>query len=51
MKQIQLFGDSGQYGEDGVRFYTRRKVVTSRWAMAVPGLDMRFPGDSALSES
>jgi malonate-semialdehyde dehydrogenase (acetylating)/methylmalonate-semialdehyde dehydrogenase len=38
-----LFGDAGQYGEDGVQFYTRRKVVTTRWADAVSGVDMRFP--------
>jgi malonate-semialdehyde dehydrogenase (acetylating) / methylmalonate-semialdehyde dehydrogenase len=26
-----LFGDAHLYGEEGVRFYTRLKVVTSRW--------------------
>ncbi|MBM7368704.1 CoA-acylating methylmalonate-semialdehyde dehydrogenase [Gordonia hydrophobica] len=26
-----LFGDSHMYGEEGVRFFTRAKVVTSRW--------------------
>jgi malonate-semialdehyde dehydrogenase (acetylating) / methylmalonate-semialdehyde dehydrogenase len=26
-----LFGDTHIYGEEGVRFYTRAKVVTSRW--------------------
>jgi len=25
------FGDLNQYGEDGVRFYTRTKTVTARW--------------------
>jgi malonate-semialdehyde dehydrogenase (acetylating)/methylmalonate-semialdehyde dehydrogenase len=25
------FGDLNQYGQDGVRFYTRTKVVTQRW--------------------
>ncbi|KRB52881.1 MAG: CoA-acylating methylmalonate-semialdehyde dehydrogenase [Pseudomonadota bacterium] len=25
------FGDLNQYGEDGVRFYTRQKIVTQRW--------------------
>lgn len=25
------FGDLNQYGEDGVRFYTRTKTVTQRW--------------------
>ncbi|MDT7725695.1 MAG: malonate-semialdehyde dehydrogenase (acetylating) / methylmalonate-semialdehyde dehydrogenase [Actinomycetota bacterium] len=38
-----LFGDSGQYGEDGIRFFTRRKVVTSRWIESGSGVDMRFP--------
>ncbi|WP_434533184.1 CoA-acylating methylmalonate-semialdehyde dehydrogenase [Amycolatopsis carbonis] len=39
-----LFGDSGQYGEDGIRFFTRRKVVTSRWAPSAGSrVDMRFP--------
>jgi malonate-semialdehyde dehydrogenase (acetylating) / methylmalonate-semialdehyde dehydrogenase len=38
-----LFGDSGQYGEDGVRFFTRRKVVTARWGNPPSGVDMRFP--------
>ena len=26
-----LFGDTHIYGEEGIRFYTRAKVVTSRW--------------------
>jgi malonate-semialdehyde dehydrogenase (acetylating)/methylmalonate-semialdehyde dehydrogenase len=26
-----LFGDLHVYGEEGIRFYTRQKVVTSRW--------------------
>ena len=38
-----LFGDLGQYGEDGVRFFTRRKVVTTRWAGSGSSVDMRFP--------
>jgi malonate-semialdehyde dehydrogenase (acetylating)/methylmalonate-semialdehyde dehydrogenase len=25
------FGDLNQYGMDGVRFYTRTKIVTQRW--------------------
>src|SRR5690606_36976046 len=25
------FGDLNQYGMEGIRFYTRTKVVTSRW--------------------
>ena len=26
-----LFGDSAMYGPEGIRFYTRPKVVTTRW--------------------
>ena len=26
-----LFGDTHAYGPDGVRFFTRSKVVTSKW--------------------
>jgi malonate-semialdehyde dehydrogenase (acetylating)/methylmalonate-semialdehyde dehydrogenase len=37
-----LFGDSGQYGEDGVRFFTRRKVITSRWSSGASRVDLRF---------
>jgi malonate-semialdehyde dehydrogenase (acetylating)/methylmalonate-semialdehyde dehydrogenase len=28
------FGDHNQYGMDGVRFYTRTKVITERWGAA-----------------
>jgi malonate-semialdehyde dehydrogenase (acetylating)/methylmalonate-semialdehyde dehydrogenase len=39
-----LFGDLHIYGEDGVRFYTRSKVVTSRWPdPAQRGVDLGFP--------
>lgn len=42
-----LFGDLHLYGEDGVRFYTRGKVVTSRWIKRAAGVDLGFPsGDS-----
>jgi malonate-semialdehyde dehydrogenase (acetylating)/methylmalonate-semialdehyde dehydrogenase len=34
------FGDLNQYGQDGVRFFTRTKVVTQRW-----------PGDDAIADS
>jgi malonate-semialdehyde dehydrogenase (acetylating) / methylmalonate-semialdehyde dehydrogenase len=30
------FGDLNQYGMDGVRFYTRQKVVTQRWPKSRP---------------
>ena len=29
--KASLFGDSAMYGPEGVRFYTRPKVVTTRW--------------------
>jgi len=43
-----LFGDSHAYGEDGVRFFTRSKVVTSRWprrSAPAAGVDLSFPGN------
>jgi malonate-semialdehyde dehydrogenase (acetylating)/methylmalonate-semialdehyde dehydrogenase len=36
------FGDLNQYGEDGVRFYTRVKTVTQRWPA-----DETHAGDTA----
>ena len=39
-----LFGDHHIYGTDGVRFYTRGKVVTTRWPdPADGGLNLGFP--------
>jgi malonate-semialdehyde dehydrogenase (acetylating)/methylmalonate-semialdehyde dehydrogenase len=32
--KASLFGDTHMYGPDGVHFYTRTKVVTSRWPAA-----------------
>ncbi|MEV5826999.1 CoA-acylating methylmalonate-semialdehyde dehydrogenase [Spirillospora sp. NPDC052242] len=44
-----LFGDAHAYGADGVRFYTRGKVVTSRWPdpAAAPsgGVELAFPSN------
>jgi malonate-semialdehyde dehydrogenase (acetylating)/methylmalonate-semialdehyde dehydrogenase len=31
------------YGEDGYRFYTRGKVVTSRWQDENAGVNLGFP--------
>ncbi len=43
--KASLFGETHMYGPDSVNFYTRRKVVTSRWPSATPaGVDLRFPG-------
>jgi malonate-semialdehyde dehydrogenase (acetylating)/methylmalonate-semialdehyde dehydrogenase len=39
-----LFGDSAMYGPEGVRFYTRPKVVTTRWPdPATSAIDLGFP--------
>ncbi len=39
-----LFGDTTMYGPEGVRFYTRPKVVTSRWPdPATSEIDLGFP--------
>jgi len=38
-----LFGDLHIYGEDGFRFYTRGKVVTSRWHESGDGVNLGFP--------
>jgi malonate-semialdehyde dehydrogenase (acetylating)/methylmalonate-semialdehyde dehydrogenase len=39
-----LFGDTHMYGPDGIRFYTRTKVVTSRWPdPSTSQLDLGFP--------
>jgi len=42
--KASLFGDLHMYGPEGVQFYTRAKVVTSRWPD--PGtskVDLGFP--------
>jgi malonate-semialdehyde dehydrogenase (acetylating)/methylmalonate-semialdehyde dehydrogenase len=42
--KASLFGDSHAYGEDGVRFFTRGKVVTSRWPdPSHGGISLGFP--------
>src|ERR671915_94642 len=39
-----LFGDQNMYGPDGLRFYTRTKVVTARWPdPATSSVDLGFP--------
>lgn len=42
-----LFGERNIYGHEGVQFYTRRKVVTSRWPMASDdsGASYSFPSN------
>jgi malonate-semialdehyde dehydrogenase (acetylating) / methylmalonate-semialdehyde dehydrogenase len=42
--KASIFGDSSIYGPDGVRFYTRPKVVTSRWPEPGPSsMELHFP--------
>ena len=42
--KASLFGDSAMYGPDGIRFYTRPKVVTSRWPEPTArAIDLGFP--------
>jgi malonate-semialdehyde dehydrogenase (acetylating) / methylmalonate-semialdehyde dehydrogenase len=42
--KASIFGNSSIYGPDGVRFYTRPKVVTSRWPDPGPGeVELHFP--------
>jgi len=39
-----LFGDTHMYGPDGIHFYSRTKVVTSRWPdPATSSIDLGFP--------
>jgi malonate-semialdehyde dehydrogenase (acetylating)/methylmalonate-semialdehyde dehydrogenase len=42
--KASLFGDLHMYGPDGIQFYTRSKVVTSRWPdPATSTVDLGFP--------
>ncbi|MGF7234696.1 MAG: CoA-acylating methylmalonate-semialdehyde dehydrogenase [Frankia sp.] len=42
--KASLFGAAPMYGPEGIHFYTRPKVVTSRWPDAGPGVvDLVFP--------
>ena len=42
--KASIFGDSPIYGPEGIRFYTRPKVVTSRWPdPASSVIDLGFP--------
>ena len=45
--KASLFGDTHAYGEDGVKFFTRQKVVTQRWPdPSHRGLHLGFPTSS-----
>jgi malonate-semialdehyde dehydrogenase (acetylating)/methylmalonate-semialdehyde dehydrogenase len=42
--KASLFGDTHMYGPEGVNFYTRAKVVTSRWPdPSTSSVDLGFP--------
>jgi malonate-semialdehyde dehydrogenase (acetylating)/methylmalonate-semialdehyde dehydrogenase len=42
--KASLFGDTHMYGPEGVQFYTRGKVVTSRWPdPSTSSVDLGFP--------
>ncbi len=42
--KASLFGDTHMYGPEGVQFYTRAKVVTSRWPdPGTSSVDLGFP--------
>ncbi len=38
-----LFGDTHAHGLEGVQFFTRGKVVTSRWFPSPVGVNLQFP--------
>jgi malonate-semialdehyde dehydrogenase (acetylating)/methylmalonate-semialdehyde dehydrogenase len=45
--KASLFGDTTMYGPEGIRFYTRPKVVTTRWPdPATSTIDLGFPTTS-----
>ena len=45
--KASLFGDSHAHGTEGINFFTRNKVITSRWAdpsvTRTSGLELAFP--------
>ena len=45
--KASLFGDTTMYGPEGIHFYTRAKVVTSRWPdPAASRIDLGFPSNT-----
>jgi malonate-semialdehyde dehydrogenase (acetylating) / methylmalonate-semialdehyde dehydrogenase len=45
--KASLFGDTTMYGPEGIHFYTRPKVVTSRWPdPATSVIDLGFPSNT-----
>jgi malonate-semialdehyde dehydrogenase (acetylating)/methylmalonate-semialdehyde dehydrogenase len=44
--KASLLGDASMYGPEGIRFYTRQKVVTSRWPdPSTSAIDLGFPSN------
>jgi malonate-semialdehyde dehydrogenase (acetylating)/methylmalonate-semialdehyde dehydrogenase len=44
--KASIFGDAAMYGPEGIRFYTRPKVVTSRWPdPSTSAIDLGFPSN------
>ena len=42
--KASLFGDTHMYGPEGINFYTRGKVVTSRWPdPSTSSINLGFP--------
>ncbi len=42
--KASIFGDTAIYGPEGIRFYTRQKVISTRWPDPSPSrLDLGFP--------
>ena len=42
--KASLFGDQHMYGPEGINFYTRSKVITSRWPdPSTSTIDLGFP--------
>ncbi len=42
--KASIFGDTSIYGPEGIRFYTRQKVISTRWPDPSPSsLDLGFP--------
>ncbi|PKQ14225.1 MAG: methylmalonate-semialdehyde dehydrogenase (CoA acylating), partial [Actinobacteria bacterium HGW-Actinobacteria-8] len=41
-----LIGETHIYGPEGVKFFTRGKVVTQRWPRQTAGVSFHFSGDS-----
>jgi len=45
--KASLFGDTAMYGPEGIHFYTRPKVVTSRWPEPrTSAIDLDFPSNT-----